>query len=161
MPNKTAILAIVLFAFIVIGMFVYAYLKNQENQLQQNQESPMADEEVITPYDDITRINAKHFFIDDVHTLTGEILMPTPCDLLETSVLVAESFPEQVTVDFSVINNAEFCAQVITPQRFKVEAKVSENATFKAVFQGREVELNLIPAAEGELPDDYEIFIKG
>lgn len=161
MPNKTAVLAIVLFAFIVVGMFVYAYLKNQEMKVEQTQTPPVTEEEVTTPYDDITRIDAKHFFIDDMHTLSGEILMPTPCDLIETNVIVAESYPEQVTVEFSVINNADFCAQVMTPQRFKVEAKVSENASFRAMFEGRSVDLNLIPAAEGETPDEFEVFIKG
>ena len=87
--------------------------------------------------------------------------MPTPCDLLESSAVVAESFPEQIMIDFSVLNNAEFCSQVITPQRFKVTAPASEKATFSAKFMGRDVELNLIPAEPGEVPDDFELFIKG
>ena len=75
--------------------------------------------------------------------------------------MIAESFPEQVTVDFKVINNAEACTQVITPQRFKVEFDASENASMRARLNGRNIELNLIPAAEGETPDEFEIFIKG
>src|SRR5690606_21725381 len=95
-------------------------------------------------YAGITHINAKHFYENGVHTLVGEIPMPTPCDLLEADALVAESMPEQVTVDFMVVNNADFCAQVITPQRFKVSSSASEAAVFRATFAGREVTLNLL-----------------
>lgn len=87
--------------------------------------------------------------------------MPTPCDLLESSARVAESFPEQIMINFSVINNADFCAQVVTAQRFKVSATASPEATFSAQFMGRPVELNLIPAGAGETPDAFELFIKG
>jgi hypothetical protein len=69
--------------------------------------------------------------------------------------------PEQVTLDFNVINNAEVCAQVVTTQRFKVEAQASEQAIIKARFMGREVELNLVPPSAGETPEDFELFIKG
>lgn len=87
--------------------------------------------------------------------------MPTPCDLLNTEVTIMESYPEQVVVDFSVINNADVCAQVVTAQRFKVEFSAAEEASISARFMGRDIELNLIPAAEGELPEDFEVFIKG
>jgi len=75
--------------------------------------------------------------------------------------MVAESFPEQITLDFSVINNADFCAQMITAQRFKVTASASEGASFKALFENRVVELNLIDSLPGESPEDFELFIKG
>ena len=87
--------------------------------------------------------------------------MPTPCDLLEAEARVMESFPEQVVVDFSVLNNAEFCAQQVTPARFMVSFTASENASISALFMGRAVELNLMPPAEGGTPDDFELFIKG
>ena len=64
-------------------------------------------------------------------------------------------------VDFDVINNADMCAQVITDQRFSVSFDASEEARISAKLEGRQVELNLIPAAEGETPDDFELFIKG
>jgi len=115
----------------------------------------------VVPYADITRIDAKHYLIDGMHTLVGEVLMPTPCDLLESTAQVMESYPEQVIVDFSVINNAEMCTQVVTAQRFKVDFSASPEAVIRARFMGRDVELNLIPAAAGEKPEDFELFIKG
>ena len=141
---------------------MYAHLKQTELQevvpVSENQDDTQVEP---VPYPDITRVDAKHYFIDGTHTLVGEINFPTPCDLLEADATVMESFPEQVVIDFNVINNAESCAQVVTAQRFKVEAKASAEATFSARFMGRDIELNLIPAAEGEVPEDFEVFIKG
>lgn len=160
MSQKSIILFVILFVLIVAGMFMYANLKKAE--LQNNNESQEQVPDLDpSPYADIARIDAKHYFIDGKHTLVGEVNLPTPCDLLEADAVVMESFPEQVQINFSVINNAEVCAQVITAQRFKVEALASAEATFSATFMDRSVQLNLIPAAEGELPEEFELFIKG
>lgn len=153
---------IVIFGLVVVGMFGFAYMKQQE--IKNEAGSPAGDTNTLaaTPYDYITRIDAKHFFEDGTHTLVGSIDMPTPCDLVEvTNVLIAESYPEQVTVEFSVINNADTCTQVITPQRFLVTFDAFEEASIDAHFMGRDVDLNLIPPAPGESPDDFELFIKG
>lgn len=153
-------MSIIIFVLIVGGMFAFAIMKQQELANTAAPEIPQNQAEEV-PYPNVTRIDAKHFFIDGVHTLVGEIEMPTPCDLLETSATVAESFPEQVTVNFNVINTAEFCAQVVTKQRFLVTATASEEATFSAQFMGRQIPLNLIPPEPGETPEDFELFIKG
>lgn len=161
MNQRAIIMTLVLFALIVIGMFTFAYLKKQEaaevTEAPATAETPAA----FDPYAGITRIDGKHYYIDGTHTVVGEIALPTPCDLLESEVFVAESFPEQVTIDFSVINNSESCIQQVTAARFMVEAGVAEAATWSARLQGRSVELNLIPAAPGETPDEFELFIKG
>jgi hypothetical protein len=160
MDKRTLILVLSLFSFIVVGMFVFAYLKRAE-LAQLPVVTPPVDEE-IELYPGITRIDAKHYIIDGVHTFAGEVVMPTPCDLLEVDAIVRESYPEQITLDFNVINNSEMCAQVLTNQRFMTSASAtSREATVTATFMGRPVELNLIPAAEGELPEEFELFIKG
>lgn len=157
MKKRTIILVVTVFALIVVGMFTFAYLKRGEI-VEPVAQVPVED---VVPYADITRIDAKHFYIDGVHTFAGQIELPTPCDLLEVESQVAESFPEQVSLNFSVINNSPVCAQVITAQRFKVSATASAEAVIRATFMGRPVELNLIPAAAGETPDEFEVFIKG
>lgn len=158
--KKAVVSTIVLFALIVAGMFTFAFLKKNEIEqevISDTIEQPMPDDK----YASITRVDAKHYFIDGVHSLVGEIPMPTPCDLLEADAIVRESYPEQIAINFTVINTAEVCDQIITPQRFKVSASASETATFSATFMGRLVELNLIPAGAGETPDEFELFIKG
>src|SRR3989338_5561641 len=120
MNQRAIITAIILFALVVVGMFTFAYLKRAELAKQQLLTEEVVD--VSTAYDYITRIDAKHFFVDGVHTIAGEIPMPTPCDLIDPTAIVAESFPEQVTIDFNIINNSDSCAHVVTDQRFKVSA---------------------------------------
>lgn len=161
MHNRKAVVAVIIFALIIVGMFLFAYLKRSEITTPTNDQTTNVPVTPSTPYDSITRIDAKHFFINGEHTLVGEITMPTPCDLLNWTSRVAESSPEQVMVNFDVVNNAEVCTQVQTQQRFKVTFKAGEDAVIKATLEGRAVELNLIPPAAGETPEDFELFIKG
>jgi hypothetical protein len=162
MHHRAVVMSVVLFAMIVAGMFFFTYLKKQELQnIPPPKEEPVASPDGQVAYAAVTRIDAKHFFKDGVHTFVGEIPFGTLCELLEVASTVAESFPEQISLNFSVINESEMCAQVLTNQRFKVEATGSEAATVSATFMGRAVELNLIPAQSGESPDDFELFIKG
>jgi hypothetical protein len=159
MEQKHIIASVLVLVLIVLGMFIFAGMKHKEIVEENTPPAPVVEE--TTPYDNITRIDAKHFFDGKTHTLVGEILMPTPCDLLNWSSDIAESMPEQVTVRFDVINDADMCAQVMTPQRFKVSFDASQGANIRVLFMGKELPLNLVPALPGESPDDFEVFIKG
>lgn len=157
MSQKSIILFSILFVVLVAGMFTYAHLKRAEILEPTNFESVV----IPGPEYGITRIEAKHFFIDGEHTIVGSLTMPTPCDLVTAASRVAESMPEQVTFDFSVLNNSESCVQVTTPARFKVSATASALASLAATFMGKPVELNLIEAEPGETPESFELYIKG
>jgi hypothetical protein len=160
MNNRTITVAVLLFVIVVIGMFTYAYLKRSE--MESSAPAPMPEAPAEDRYAYLERIDAKHFFIDGTHTLVGEIMLPTPCDLLNWDTRIAESMPEQVTIDFSVLNNdTDLCAQVLTPARFSVTFDASEAASIGATLNSRALELNLIPPAPGETPEDFELFIKG
>jgi hypothetical protein len=160
MHQKTIIISIALFIVIVVGMFVFAYIKKTE-VTQKTQEETSTEKTTVDPYASISTITAKKYFINGEYTFVGEIPMPTPCDLVEVNPIIRESLPEQVTLNFTVLNTAQTCEQQITSQRFKVSVKASNKAIFNATLMGRSVELNIIPAAEGETPDDFELFIKG
>lgn len=109
---------------------------------------------------DIT-ITAKHQFEDGHHIVAGELDLPTPCHILDWNVVVAESYPEQVTINFTETTQADTCAQVITPARFKVEFDATGTAAISATVNGKPAVLNLIPAEPGEDLNDFEIYIKG
>lgn len=159
MSNRTIVLFVVIFALIIVGMFLFTYLyqKNTEPVTMPTDQSASTTQNTYG----ITRIDGKHFYIDGMHTIVGELAMPTPCDLLTTESIVAESFPEQVTFAFDVVNTTEVCTQVVTNQRFKVQAPASDQANLKATFMGQPVELNLVEAEAGETPEEFELFIKG
>ncbi len=161
MSQKSIILIIILLVLIVVGMFIFANLKHSELQ-QESVQTTQTEEDVIKNlYPEITRVDVKHYFIDGTHTLVGEINMPTPCDLLDVEAVIMDSDPEQVVIDFNVINNSRDCSQVMTAQRFKVYFATSRQSVISALFMGRHIDLNLIPADEGEKPEEFELFIKG
>ncbi len=157
--KPTVILVIIIFLVLVAGMFAFAYLKQVQLTSEEVVAPEVTEPEVVYP--SVERIDGKHYFIDGLHTVVGEIALPTPCDLLEAKADVLNGVPETVTITFNVINNADTCAQVITMQRFSVSATATSDAVFKANFMGREIPLNLIPAAKGEKPEEFELFIKG
>jgi hypothetical protein len=158
MNRQSIIILVTLFVLVVAGMFIFANLKKSE--IVTPEPSIMVEEET-SPYANITRVDAKHYFIDGTHTFVGEVAMPTPCDLLEVQSIIMESYPEKISLDFTVVNTSDTCAQVITNHRFMASATASEEASISATFMGRDIELNLIPAGVGETPDEFEVFIKG
>jgi hypothetical protein len=89
-------------------------------------------------------ITARHQFSNGAHTFSGEIELPTPCHQLSVDALVMESYPEQISLNFSVVNSSEMCAQVITSKPFSVTAAASAEAKVRARFMDEEVKLNLI-----------------
>ena len=69
------------------------------------------------------------------HTYTGVVSVPTPCHTLTTSVEVAESYPEQIFLNiFSIQNEGEMCAQVISEADFEVAVEASKDASLSGVM---------------------------
>lgn len=158
MSNKTIVSVIVGFLLLVIGLFALSYVQKQN--LISNEPTDTSVATSTDPYQ-ISRIEAKHFFRNGVHTIVGEITMPTPCDLLTTDARVAESMPEQITYEFSVINTTTDCETKPTKQRFSESAQASNQASLAATFRGVPVSLNMVEASADETPESYELFIKG
>ncbi len=158
MKRRDIILVCSLLAAIVVGMFTYTYIVREQVVVPTVSKTPTST--VENRYN-ITRIEGKHFYRNGVHTIIGEVMLPTPCDLLTYDARIAESLPEQVTFAFGVTNNSDVCAQVVTAQRFMVSATATAAAELKATFSGMPVELNLIEAAPNENFADFELFIKG
>ena len=137
MRQRDIVLVCVLLAAIVLGMFTYTYLERKN--------VPVEEVSVVDPAPNavpsyISRIEAKHFFEDGTHTIVGEVMMPTPCDLLTYEATIAEAFH----MEFGLAS-----------------ASASAEATQRATFNGQPIELNMIEAAAGETPESFELFIKG
>lgn len=129
-----------------------------------NVEAPSVSEE--TPGEQTEQeqmlITAKHQYIDGKHIVAGEVNVPTPCHILQTDANVSTgATPDQAIIDFTATTQADTCAQVLTPARFKVEFDADENADIKATWNGMPARLNLIPVDSDESLVDFEIYIKG
>jgi len=162
MEKRSIYLAVGLFALIVLGMFTYAFLMRSEIA-----EAPAPVEPSVPTPEPVSGyvpdlIEGKVFYQNGEYVFAGVVTTPTPCDLLDVSVVVMESMPEQIRLDFTTINTAEACIQVLTDQRFLTEpVRASPGAVFSATYNNRPVTINLLPALPGETPEDFELFIKG
>lgn len=66
------------------------------------------------------------------YVVTGQL--PNPCIQTQIDTLVAESYPEQVTVRLSVTSDpTEMCAQVITDYRYEGTFTASEKAVARLI----------------------------
>lgn len=110
-------------------------------------------------------ITAAHQYDEEsgVHIVAGETEVPTPCHMISHDVSIAESMPEQVSLNFSsnVEDPDQMCAQAISTQRFKVTFEASEEATISATYNGQDVRLNLQEVGPGENLEDFEVYTKG
>ena len=115
-----------------------------EEEIPTNLEPTIPIEDTLP--DEVIReaITAKHQYKDGMHIVEGEIELPTPCHTLDTMIIVRESFPEQVTIEFTTTATDELCIQVITARPFAVEFAVSEQALITATLNNEPTALNLI-----------------
>ena len=73
---------------------------------------------------------------DNHYIYEGVIALPTPCHRLNAEPTIAESYPEQVTLNLHTIESPNPCAQVITERSFKVEFDASPNHILNARLDG-------------------------
>lgn len=158
--SKTAIITTTILIILVIAGAFY-YLAPYSVRFWDNQSASVIDAGDDTTPSPHETINAKHQYKNGKHIIAGEVDLPTPCHLLTTTAQIAESSPEQVTINFTTKESGEVCTQVITPNRFKIEFAASAGAIIKARWNGQPVELNLIPAGANEDLSNFEIYIKG
>lgn len=151
MKKGTVITVVVILALILAGTWGWVTFRDVKVE-------PEVKGEVTENIPDIT---AKHQFKSGKHIVAGEIDLPTPCYLLDTDAIIAESMPEQVTLRFTATTQAEMCAQVVTTERFRIDFTASQNAVIKATWNGKPAKLNLIPAGPNEDLTNFEIFLKG
>ncbi len=160
MNRQTIILIVGLLVVLLAGMFIYAYLKRAELNRQAGEQ--VAEQPTETGAFTISRVDAKHFYTasEGIHTLAGEIMVPTVCDLITPGVITLDE-GKRALIDFAVVNNSGECEAATEPQRFKVGFKGPEDIQMEAYHKGERIELNLIPAGPGETPADFELYIKG
>lgn len=155
MNKKVVIGVLLLVAIVIFGLsFVYWFGKEEAPLPEETGEVEDAPERIIT---------AMHQYGEGAHIIAGEIDLPTPCHALNVTASVnTDADPDSVTVAFTVsADEEEFCAQVITPHRFKVEFDADQNALIQATYNGAPARLNLVEVGSEEDLENFEVFIKG
>lgn len=73
----------------------------------------------------------------------GTVTVPTPCYEVKQEALIAESFPEQVTIRIKTELVKEVipqsCIQVVSQKPFSGEAKVDKNAIVRIFLNDKEI----------------------
>jgi len=93
-----------------------------------------------------------HSFDDGTHSYGISFEKPTPCHTLETQVAVAESFPEQISIDIIVSEpkSGVACIQVIDREFLDIAVDASEGATLMNVLvNGELVPFEIFEEAKG------------
>ncbi|MEM9336237.1 MAG: hypothetical protein AAGA35_00065 [Patescibacteria group bacterium] len=123
-----------LFLLLLAGMAGFAwlyYIERAQPADSPAQEPVLAEPNPIAPLQDL---RLQRQFVNGEHRFSGLVTLPTPCFEVREEVIVAESFPEQVSIDLSLESTSDFCTQVLTPYTFTFVVAVSENASFIARF---------------------------
>ena len=157
MQKNTKILITAAVVLVVIVGITYFF--SNRNKGEKEGQEPKQEEGTVLPAH-ISSISAKHSVANGVHTIAGEVPLPTPCDTLDAKAVVAESFPEQVKIAFTSTRSSAICTQVVDSRRFKVTFSASEKATISATWNGEPITLNLTASTQREL-DLFNIYIKG
>ena len=97
--------------------------------------APVTPPETPTSGDTVPVFSLTHRFEKGTHIWAGTIDMPTPCSILETGALVAESYPEQITLTLNISEPKDaVCNQVVSVRSFEIRAGASKEATVRAVL---------------------------
>jgi len=157
MNTRLALGGLIALAFVVFGVTLYYSLRETERSAEEIEE----ESENVGYVPEV--INALHQFKNGMHTIAGEVDMPTPCEILESEAAVAVREPSSdlVTVQFSTFHEGEICAQMLTPVRFKTSFNAGEDAEMKATWNGTTVPLNIIEVGPNDDIDDFELYFKG
>ena len=139
MSKKFLVLGVVV--LVAIGYYFAVYLSSSKGGNNDQLDIPK-----------IEKLEIVQVFSEGVHTLTGDVMVPTPCHALSYEVkILKESYPENIRIEFTSNQMSEICAAVITPAPFEIEVTASEKATFEAIHEGVDLLVEMkAPVVVGE-----------
>jgi len=131
--NKKWILILTL--VIVVIIFI-AFLKNTFYK---------TNNEIKKEIPIVSSITSGHMYKGGLHNYTGSIMLPTPCYILSVDAMVKETFPEDVSIRFTITEDKknELCAQVVTEKKFRIIFQASKEAKVSATVNNIQVPLNI------------------
>lgn len=138
---KQSILAIIILT--AIAFAGAAFIKTTDAPPRNPPGGNEAPPENITPPAPEEIIPVSHSWEGGVHTYRGVLTIPTPCHRIRSSVVIAESFPEQVRIDLKRENSGQICIQVIAEAPFVVQFRASENARATVTLDGKPAAFDL------------------
>ncbi len=129
--TKKILLAILFFLFLILGLLIYFYITKGSDMLNNTQkDTNNLDIPNDNTSNDTFKLEKKYVSENSwTYKVTGQL--PNPCYSATVDALVAESYPEQVTILLKIIepNKDMMCAQVIQDFVYEGTFSASELAT--------------------------------
>ena len=125
MQKKLAILSFLILIFLLLLTGIWALFIKNDGSSSQNDSRTITGQDITLTYQ-YAGINVWEY------TVTGQL--PNPCQTAKVDALVAESYPEQVTIMVNIKENKSsdtVCAQVIQELNISGEFNDSGKATVK------------------------------
>lgn len=138
---KQTILAIIILA--ALALAGAAFIKTSDGPPRNPPKGAVEPPGNILPPVPEDIIPASHSWKNGMHTYRGVLTMPTPCHRIRSSVVIAESFPEQVRIDLRREDLGQICIQVIAETPFVVQFEASENARVMVTLDGKPAAFDL------------------
>lgn len=148
MTNKQLSVSVLIIVLLVVVLGGVVYFRNS---------NPIDDSsDAKGEPDDISNVEQKlvvtHAYDGTSHEYTGSIVLPTPCYTLDTTVDVAESFPEQITINIATVEPKSdvICIQVLERATFDVFVEASEGANLvRVVLDGKPIDFEVFQEFKG------------
>lgn len=134
--SKFSKFSLFLLALVFILYFVFILMGGSANDDARFDSDRIDPDQLGNMNDQMQEVVVEKSFINGEHTLTGQLTVPTPCHTIEQEVIIRESYPEQVQIDFKIVDSGGVCAQVLVDQEFEVSFQASELATVQAFLDG-------------------------
>ncbi|MCE9644240.1 hypothetical protein K8Q93_03300 [Candidatus Parcubacteria bacterium] len=105
---------------------------------------PAAARQAVEP---LFEIPVLHQYRHGAHIYVGELDVPSTCHRIDAESIVRESYPEQVSINLSVLTDGDSCEQRQTLKRFKVAFQASPEARVSVFLDGKRSTLVITEAA--------------
>lgn len=152
--NKLILIISILIAILLIIFFATRFQGGDEPQPVET--APFeVDENGL-----VTKLNVKRQYKDGIHTIVGEIEVPTPCHSVSATALKGEG--NTVFIDVaSVKDGDEVCVEVISSETFIVSFEADQDVMVTGTVNGNPVDFNIFEVGENELLEDKTLYFKG
>lgn len=147
--NKVIVGIILLIVIVAGGFFVFREAPSDVPSTPGQNNGNGDGSPVYTPDGGISLVRTSN---ENNHMYRGVVSLPTPCHELNVMLAIAESYPEQVTIELTSFSTAEVCAQVISEKEFTAEFTASPKHSLRVLVNGEEVPHQVI--TENDLPKE-------
>lgn len=136
------IVPMIIFVLVIVGG-ILVWQQYSQSKSSGNQDNALVDRSDPGKGKDffLFEIIIHKTFENGTYSITGSVDLPDPCYSIDSKVLVAESFPEQVMLQIDTPRTDEVCAQVITTKEFMVKFQASDKAIISGMLNGKGIKL--------------------